>query len=81
MGAHRSLKSSRLSIAKTLSCLSSLAVARCAYSESTAAQRMGPDFSTASSFSPSRVTVERSSSPELGISSRQVNEGSHRDVL
>ena len=81
MVAHRSLKSCRLSIAQTLSCLSSPAVARCAYSESTAAQRTGPDFSTASSFSPSRVMVERSSSPELRISSRQVKEGSLRDVL
>jgi hypothetical protein len=80
-GTHRSLKSSRLSIAQTLSCLSSPAVVRCSYAESTAAQRTGPDFSTASSFASSRETVERSSSPELGVSSRQVVEGFPRDVL
>jgi len=79
--AYRSLKSCKLSSAQTLSRLSSPAVARCAYSASTAAQRTGPAFSNPSNSAPSRETVERSSSPVLRINSRQVSEGSQRDVL
>jgi hypothetical protein len=76
VAAHRSLKSRRLSSAQTLSRLSSPAVARCAYSASTVAQRTGPAFSNPSNSAPSRETVERSSSPVLRINSRQVSEGS-----
>lgn len=80
-GPYRSLKGCRLSIAQTFNCLSSPAVAKCVYSESTAAQRTGPALSTASSCVLSSDTVEQSSSPELRFSSRQVSEGSIRSVL
>ena len=80
-GTYRSLKSCRLSIAQTFNCLSSPTVTKFVYSMSTAAQRMGPVFCKASSFALSRDTVERSSSPVLRFSSRQVSVGSPRSVL
>ena len=80
-GTYRSLKSCRLSIAQTFNCLSSPTVTKFVYSMLTAAQRMGPVFCKASSFALSRDTVERSSSPVLRFSSRQVSVGSPRSVL